>query len=587
MKFLDKLINKQPEIEKIDVTKRFELIGRVGQGSMSKVWRANDTIANNIVALKVLDRAKTKRLESRFVGMNKPVEGVIAMSLDHRNIVRTYEHGWTTNDEQYLIMEFVEGVGLSFLVDVQNDTMKKRRLDFMIQLGNAIQYFHDQNWIHRDICPRNVMVSDRNIVKLIDFGLVVPNTPEFRKPGNRTGTANYMAPELIKRQRTDQRLDVFSYAVTCYEMFSRQLPWESGETLEAVLQHINQPPTDIRSIVPNILEPVADTIMRGLQVRPDDRWSSVNDMVERFEEVQEDGIGGLQKTKRTKPTSKSDKRSSSSKRPTKREEAEDDRDPRMAKRATIDVKKKRSSSSKDEAKKQRAKQRQSESTKIHEKIADDDENSSGKKSRRSRSSTSDKSDRRAERLARREARRQRQQEMAAEAEIKDEEPIGISLDDDDSGEIEGIAIESEGDSDDDVMGGIGFEEDIEVEEDMELDGIEVEQDGIEVDYSEDDDADAPISIDDGEDDDEDEDEHISLEDDEDEAPIAQVQPTSEDEDLDDFMSSEEDDDDDELMIGIEVEDDEEDDEDGYAGIEVEEDEDEDDDYLMDGIEIDE
>ena len=64
------------------------------------------------------------------------------------------------------------------------------------------------------------MVTEDNQLKLIDFGLVVPNTPPFQAPGNRTGTANYMAPELIKRQRTDQRIDVFSYAVTCWRAAS-------------------------------------------------------------------------------------------------------------------------------------------------------------------------------------------------------------------------------------------------------------------------------------------------------------------------------------------------------------------------------
>ena len=80
----------------------------------------------------------------------------------------------------------------------------------------------------------------------------MPNTPEFQAPGNRTGTANYMAPELIKRQRTDQRIDIFSYAMTCYEMWAKRLPWDAAETLEAVMQHINMPPVDIRKLVRRI-----------------------------------------------------------------------------------------------------------------------------------------------------------------------------------------------------------------------------------------------------------------------------------------------------------------------------------------------
>ncbi len=287
MKLLERLkqfFQQQPKIEKTDITKRFDLIGRVGQGSMSKVWRARDTMSGKMVALKVLDKEKTEKLEARFAGRNKPSEGEVAMQLRHPNVVRTLERGVTTDNEPFLVMEFVEGVSLSYLVDVQNDRMKKFRLNYMIQLGEALEYFHQKNWIHRDLCPRNVMVTEDNLVKLIDFGLVVPNTAPFQAPGNRTGTANYMAPELIKRQRTDQRIDIFSYSVTCYEMYAKRFPWDAGvgETLDMVMQHINQPAIDIREVVKNIDDQVADTIMKGLATSPNDRWSRIGDMLDEF-----------------------------------------------------------------------------------------------------------------------------------------------------------------------------------------------------------------------------------------------------------------------------------------------------------------
>ena len=558
MKFLDKLINKQPDIEKTDVPKRFELIGRVGQGSMSKVWRANDTISNNVIALKVLDKVKTKRLESRFVGLNKPIEGEIAMTLDHRNIVRTYEHGWTTNDEQFLIMEFVEGVGLSFLVDVQNETMKKHRLDFIIQLGNAIQYFHEENWIHRDICPRNVMVSDRNIVKLIDFGLVVPNTPDFRKPGNRTGTANYMAPELIKRQRTDQRLDVFSFAVTCYEMFTKQLPWESGETFEAVLQHINQPPIDIRLHEPNILDPVADTIMRGLEVRPEDRWSSVEDMLEQFEEVQDEGIGGL-KIKKKKPSKSSKSRSSSrSSRSSKSKSASASKKSRLAKRASVEQAPKIPTAEEvKDAQKSEARRRRNAEQRIYEKISDESAETESpvtpqgrRRPKRKSDGNKSREERRAERQARRKARKTRSEQPTNGIPEDEEAKIGgIDWEEgesvliDESAEFYAATLgKNEPEDDDPLMQGISVEDD-------EQDGIEVESDGDEqLDLADEDD------------------EHIAIEEEDDDYELTQG------------IEVEEDDDDDALTDGIEVE--EDDDDALMEGIEVE-----DDDELLEGIEV--
>jgi serine/threonine protein kinase len=287
MKFLKKFFARKPRIPRTDITRRFELIGRVGQGSMSRVWRARDTVSGKVVALKVLDKEKTQRFESRFApDLNKPGEGEVAAALRHPHIVQTYEWGMTREGEPFLVMEFVEGVSLSYLVDVQNELLRRNRLTFMVQLGDAIRYLHEKKFIHRDICPRNVIINDDHQVKLIDFGLVVPNTPPFQAPGNRTGTANYMAPELIKRQRTDHRIDIFSFAVTCFEMYTKRYPWAAAETLEMVLQHINSPPLDIREAVPDIDENVAATIMKGLKPDPADRWPSVIPMVHEFREAQ-------------------------------------------------------------------------------------------------------------------------------------------------------------------------------------------------------------------------------------------------------------------------------------------------------------
>lgn len=254
---------------------------------MSAVWRAVDSLSGKMVALKVLDRIKTKKFEARFTKLNKPTEGEIAVQLSHPNIVKTYEFGMTTEGEQFLVMEFVEGAGLSVYVDMQNEVMRTNRMSWIFQLGEALRYFHNSGWIHRDICPRNVMIDREMKLKLIDFGLVVPNTPPFCAPGNRTGTASYMAPELIKRQRTDQRIDVFSFAVTCYEMFTKHHPWEAGRTLEVILQNINKQPRDIRDYSTEIDDEIAEIIMRGLEKHPDDRWPSINAMLHEFKTVAE------------------------------------------------------------------------------------------------------------------------------------------------------------------------------------------------------------------------------------------------------------------------------------------------------------
>lgn len=278
MGFFDALFRKK--VPKTDIKKRFDLFGKVGRGTMSEVWKARDGDTGRVVALKILDPEQTARFEARFKGLDKPKEGEVAVTLDHPNVVKTYEHGVTTDDRQYLVMEFVDGYPLTYFIDAQNAVMKQNRLRLMAELGDAVAYLNGGGFIHRDVCPKNVIVTEELRVKLIDFGLVVPDTPEFRRPGNRTGTANYMAPELIRRQPTDTRIDVFSFAVTCFEMCTRKLPWEKATSLEAIMQHLHSPPADVRPLAPDLDEEVAAVIMRGLEVDRNRRWQSVREMTD-------------------------------------------------------------------------------------------------------------------------------------------------------------------------------------------------------------------------------------------------------------------------------------------------------------------
>src|SRR5262249_20633267 len=150
----------------------------------------------------------------------------------------------TTEKEQYLVMELIEGMGMNFLIETKSDHLEGNRVNFLTQAAEAFEHIHRQGFLHRDICPRNIMVTREGVVKIIDFGLAIPYTPDFCKPGNRTGTPNYLAPELIKRTTTDHRVDMFALGVTAYEVFTGQLPWEKAESLQTLLSHLNSPGRD-------------------------------------------------------------------------------------------------------------------------------------------------------------------------------------------------------------------------------------------------------------------------------------------------------------------------------------------------------
>ncbi len=264
--------SKQP---RVNVAKRFDLLNRTGQGSMSKVWRARDMKTGMYVCVKILDKIKTERFEARFPKMNRPSEGAVLGTLRHRNIVKTYEHGLTTDGEQYIIMELIDGMGLNFLIVTGSAALTGHRVDYLSQIADALEYLHGQRFLHRDICPRNVMVTKDGIVKLIDFGLAIPYTPAFCQPGNRTGTPDYLAPELIARKRTDHRVDLFALGVTAYEAFTNHLPWEKARgSMEVLRKHMGMPGRDPRETRPDLDDATAKLLIKAIERDPDGRFQT-------------------------------------------------------------------------------------------------------------------------------------------------------------------------------------------------------------------------------------------------------------------------------------------------------------------------
>lgn len=258
----------------VNIDKRFELLGRTGQGSMSKVWRARDRESGKTVCLKILDKEKTAKFEARFPGLKRPSEGVICMSMRHENIVQTFEHGMTKLKEPYLVMELIDGMGLNFLIETRSPQLEGHRIDILTQFANGLEHIHKQGYLHRDICPRNVMVTKDGIVKIIDMGLTIPYRPEYCKPGNRTGTPNYLAPELIKRQTTDHRVDLFALGVTAYEMFTGGLPWEKAASLQTLLSHMNSAGRDPLELRPDMDKATVAFLTKACERDPRDRYQN-------------------------------------------------------------------------------------------------------------------------------------------------------------------------------------------------------------------------------------------------------------------------------------------------------------------------
>jgi serine/threonine protein kinase len=254
----------------VDLWKRFERLRESQSGTMSAFYKVREIATGRILGLKVVDRTKHDPVESRYKGLGKPGEGEIGATIEAENVVRTLEWGVSTAGEPFVVTEFIDGVLLHSLTTGRRPFPPAQRLDLVRQAAAAIGAVHTAGFVHRDICPRNFMLRPDGRLVLFDFGLAVPDKPAFLQPGNRVGTPNYMAPEVVRRRQADKRLDVFSFGVTAYEICTLAAPWPRGNTGKAALLH-EQPPADIRGHWPEIPEPLAAAITACLAAAPDRR----------------------------------------------------------------------------------------------------------------------------------------------------------------------------------------------------------------------------------------------------------------------------------------------------------------------------
>lgn len=294
MSLIKKLQSLFHKAETLDVSQRFEIMREAITGTMSQFHMVRDHESGKVVGLKLLDPEKTTHFEARFKGLKKPSEGQISLQIKHPRIVETYEYGMTTNGQQYLIMEFVKGTNLSLLLVNQDPVLDGHRVGIIRQMAEALEAVHKAGFIHRDVCPRNFIYNaEIDSVKMIDFGLTVPATPEFMQPGNRTGTPVYMAPEVVRRRPTDQRLDIYAFGVTVYQLLTFSFPWPVTDTTgKGAMSHDVHPPKDILEYRPKLNRTLAAAVMKCVEPLPEKRFDSMATFLRAIREVKHEEADG-------------------------------------------------------------------------------------------------------------------------------------------------------------------------------------------------------------------------------------------------------------------------------------------------------
>ena len=272
----------------VNIEKRFEFVRTAVSGTMSNFFMARDRETDRIVGLKIADSEKTALFEQRFKALKKPPEGLIASKVVHPNVVKTYEYGTSSTKQNYLVMEYLKGAGLHAMIYDRDSMLEGKRLNLIRQFAEALGAVHKAGFIHRDVCPRNFIATpDCSAVKLFDFGLSLPDEPPFHQPGNRTGTPFYMAPEIVRRRKTDHRVDIFAMGVSFYQLLTFELPWPSNDaTGLAALSHDTLKPTSILEYKPKLHPKLAEAIMLCMSVDPNDRPKTTDKFLQMINSVE-------------------------------------------------------------------------------------------------------------------------------------------------------------------------------------------------------------------------------------------------------------------------------------------------------------
>lgn len=248
----------------------YEIIQKIAQGGTSSIYKASHVETGQVVALKVLlpQLAKKEEFLSRFLR-----EGQTLIKISHPHIINTYEVG-KTDQYHFLALELLEGTTLSDYMAKHDRLEESFALEIALQIAKAIKYLHDYNFIHRDVKPQNIMISQEGVTKLIDLGLTRQiQDVSITQEGRILGTPFYISPEQARGDLDiDTRTDVYSWGATLYHLLTGRPPFLGDRPAEVMEKHLYEslmsPDKIIRSLSPETNRLVVQTLAKEREKRP-------------------------------------------------------------------------------------------------------------------------------------------------------------------------------------------------------------------------------------------------------------------------------------------------------------------------------
>jgi len=249
---------------------KYKILSQLGEGGMSIVYNALDTVLGREVAIKMLkyEIASQPGFKQRFTQ-----EAMTIAQLKHPNILHVIE---TIEDysTEFIVMEKLDGYDLKYFLQHQGVFSGAQTCDIISQVAMALEHAGTQRnggIIHRDIKLANIVLDDQGHVKLMDFGIAMI---DGAKPDNYEGTLLYMAPEALQRKPFDYRVDIYALGITAFAMLTGTPPFMASKMDAVIAQHLDEPPPDIVAMVPGIPDGLAEFIKLALVKDPDQRISN-------------------------------------------------------------------------------------------------------------------------------------------------------------------------------------------------------------------------------------------------------------------------------------------------------------------------
>jgi serine/threonine protein kinase len=263
----------------------YQILNKCGAGAMAVVYRAKQLSLNRTVAIKVLPKRMSRNAEfvERFYR-----EGRAAAQLNHANIVQAIDVG-EANGYHYFVMEFVEGCTVYDELAQAKVYTEEEAVDIVTQIARALLHAHERGFIHRDVKPKNIMLTRERVAKLADMGLAREATDvqaAMAEAGRAYGTPYYIAPEQIRGEvDIDQRADLYSLGATFYHMVTGRVPFE-GPTPSAVMhKHLKEPLTPPDHLNTNLTSGCGAMIETLMAKNRDDRYPSARELLADLERL--------------------------------------------------------------------------------------------------------------------------------------------------------------------------------------------------------------------------------------------------------------------------------------------------------------